>query len=74
MGDSTGIPAALGAILMHRGKVKGKGVLPPEACLVPMDLLLMMKDVLGLKEVTGKGSPLIIESIDHKGNVETIDI
>ncbi|NHI82865.1 MAG: saccharopine dehydrogenase [Candidatus Thorarchaeota archaeon] len=74
MGDSTGIPAAIGAILMYRGKVKGKGVLPPEACIVPMDLLLMMKEVLGLKEVTGEGSPLIIESIDHKGNVETIDI
>ncbi|MFW9802003.1 MAG: saccharopine dehydrogenase, partial [Candidatus Thorarchaeota archaeon] len=74
MGDSTGIPAALGAILMQRGKVTGKGVLPPEACVVPMDLLLMMKDVLGLEEVTGKGSPLIIESINHEGKVEKIDI
>ena len=74
MGDSTGIPAALGAILMQRGKVTGNGVLPPEGCVVPMDLLLMMKDVLGLEEVTGKGSPLIIESINHEGKVEMIDI
>jgi saccharopine dehydrogenase (NAD+, L-lysine-forming) len=74
MGDSTGIPAALGAILMQRGKITEKGVVPPEACIVPMDLLLMMKDILGLKEVTGEGSPLIIESINHEGIKELIDI
>jgi saccharopine dehydrogenase (NAD+, L-lysine-forming) len=74
MGESTGIPAAIGAILMQRGKITEKGVLPPEGCVVPMDVLLMMKDVFGLKEVTGEGSPLIIESINHEGKVETIDI
>ncbi|MHA1924302.1 MAG: saccharopine dehydrogenase family protein [Candidatus Thorarchaeota archaeon] len=74
MGESTGIPAAIGAILMQRGKITEKGVLPPEGCVVPMDVLLMMKDYLGLKEVTGEGSPLIIESINHEGKVEKIDI
>ncbi|MHA2140401.1 MAG: saccharopine dehydrogenase family protein [Candidatus Thorarchaeota archaeon] len=74
MGESTGIPAAIGAILMQRGKITEKGVLPPEACVVPMDVLLMMKDYLGLKEVTGEGSPLIIESINHEGKVERINI
>jgi saccharopine dehydrogenase (NAD+, L-lysine-forming) len=74
MGESTGIPAAIGAILMQRGKITEKGVLPPEGCVVPMDVLLMMKDYLGLKEVTGEGSPLIIESINHEGKVENIDI
>jgi saccharopine dehydrogenase (NAD+, L-lysine-forming) len=74
MGESTGIPAAIGAILMQRGKITEKGVLPPEGCVVPMDVLLMMKDYLGLKEVTGGGSPLIIESINHEGKVEKIDI
>ncbi|MFQ5831945.1 MAG: saccharopine dehydrogenase family protein [Candidatus Thorarchaeota archaeon] len=74
MGEGTGIPAALGSILMQRGNITEKGVLPPEGCVVPMDLLLLMKDFLGIKDVTGEGSPLIIESIDHKGKTERIDI
>ncbi|OGO61818.1 MAG: saccharopine dehydrogenase, partial [Chloroflexi bacterium RBG_19FT_COMBO_48_23] len=39
MGEGTGIPAAIGAILMGTGKITEKGVLPPEACVNPMDLL-----------------------------------
>ena len=31
MGEGTGIPAAIGALLMHRGKIPLKGVFPPEA-------------------------------------------
>ena len=38
LGEGTGIPAAMGAILMNRGKVYGKGVMPPEGCLHPNEL------------------------------------
>jgi len=70
MGEGTGIPAALGAILMSRGKITEKGVLPPEACIGPLDFLGLMQDHLKLDKMTGGESPLIIESIDKYGNVE----
>lgn len=74
MGEGTGIPAALGAILMHRGKVTEKGVLPPEACIKPVDFLGLMQEHLKLDNMTGGESPLIIESIDKDGNVERLEM
>ncbi len=74
MGEGTGIPAALGTILMHRGKISKKGVLPPEACVAPLDFLGIMQEYLKLDKMTGRGSPLIIESIDKDGNVEQLEI
>jgi len=72
MGEGTGIPAALGAILMQRGKITEKGVLPPEACVNPIDFLGLMQEYLKLDKMTGGDSPLIIESIDKDGNVEQL--
>jgi len=72
MGEGTGIPAALGAILMSRGKITEKGVLPPEACVGPLDFLGLMQEHLKLDKMTGGESPLIIESIDKYGNVEQL--
>ncbi len=74
MGEGTGIPAAFGATLMVRGKIKKKGVLPPEGCINPLDFLNIMQKYLKLEKVGGTGSPLIIESIDEKGNMKRIDI
>jgi saccharopine dehydrogenase (NAD+, L-lysine-forming) len=74
MGEGTGIPAAIGALLVKRGKVTGDGVLPPEACINPLEFLGLMQEYLKLDDVTGEGSPLIIESIDHEGNVEQIEL
>ncbi|TFG08051.1 saccharopine dehydrogenase [Candidatus Thorarchaeota archaeon] len=74
MGEGTGIPAAIGALLMQRGKVSGRGVLPPEACINPLEFLGLMQEYLKLDDVTGEGSPLIIESIDHEGNTKRIDL
>ncbi|MFX0078154.1 MAG: saccharopine dehydrogenase family protein [Candidatus Hermodarchaeota archaeon] len=74
MGEGTGIPAALGATLMYRGKIKTKGVLPPEACVDPMDFLGIMQESLQLEEITGKQSPLLIESIDAKGNIKHLSL
>ncbi|MBW2637428.1 MAG: saccharopine dehydrogenase NADP-binding domain-containing protein [Deltaproteobacteria bacterium] len=72
MGEGTGIPAALGSILMATGKIKGKGVLPPEACVDPLDLLALAKTHV---KMDGKsGVPLKIEHIDADGKVEEIKI
>jgi len=72
MGEGTGIPAALGSILMATGKIKGKGVLPPEACVDPLDLISLAKTHV---KMDGKsGVPLKIEHIDADGKVEEIAI
>jgi saccharopine dehydrogenase (NAD+, L-lysine-forming) len=72
MGEGTGIPAALGAMLMGTGRIKKKGVLPPEACIEPMELL----DLARTKTSAGggKGLPIIIEHIDKGGRSKTIDL
>jgi saccharopine dehydrogenase (NAD+, L-lysine-forming) len=75
MGEGTGIPAALGAILMNRGKITEKGVLPPEGCVNPFDFLILMQQHLKLSGgITGEGSPLIIESTNHEGKVERLEM
>jgi len=70
LGEGTGFPAAFGAILIQQGKIKGKGVLPPEACVNIWSFMDLMKKTLAIDEQTEeKKSPLIIESIDHEGNL-----
>ena len=72
MGEGTGIPAALGAILMAQGKIRGKGVLPPEACVAPMDLMELAKKHV---HMDGKnGMPLLLEHIDGRGVKEIINL
>ncbi len=72
MGEGTGIPAALGAILMATGKVKEDGVNPPEGCVDPMDLLELARTKVSLGEK--KGLPIVIEHIDKNGRSERIDL
>ncbi|UCG89809.1 MAG: saccharopine dehydrogenase NADP-binding domain-containing protein [Candidatus Heimdallarchaeota archaeon] len=74
MGEATGIPAAIGAVLMNRGLITKKGVLPPEACVNPLDFLTIMQEHLKLETATGEGSPLTIESIDEEGNIKEITL
>ncbi|TFG19586.1 MAG: saccharopine dehydrogenase [Promethearchaeota archaeon] len=76
MGEGTGIPCALGALLMLKGKIKnGPGVLPPEACVDAMEFLSLMRKIMKVDgNDESKKSPLIIHKIDEKGNIEVIDI
>ncbi|MHA2244264.1 MAG: saccharopine dehydrogenase family protein [Candidatus Hodarchaeales archaeon] len=74
MGEGTGIPAAIGAVLMKRGLITKRGVLPPEACVSPLDFLAIMREHLKLETTTAEGSPLTIESIDEEGNSEIISL
>jgi len=72
MGEGTGIPAALGAILMATGKVGVKGVNPPETCVSPMDLLELARTKVSLGE--RKGFPIVIEHIDKDGNSQRVEL
>jgi saccharopine dehydrogenase (NAD+, L-lysine-forming) len=72
MGEGTGIPAAIGAIIMATGKIKDKGVLPPEACVNPMDLLELAKT--RVKTAGGKGFPITIEHIDKDGKAQIVNL
>jgi saccharopine dehydrogenase (NAD+, L-lysine-forming) len=72
MGEGTGIPAAIGVIIMATGKIKEKGVLPPEACVNPMDLLELAKT--SVKTAGGKGFPIVIEHIDKDGKLQRMNL
>ena len=72
MGEGTGIPAAIGAILTATGKIKEKGVLPPEACVNPMDMLELAKTKV--KTAGGRGFPISIEHIDKDGKSQRMDL
>jgi saccharopine dehydrogenase-like NADP-dependent oxidoreductase len=72
MGEGTGIPAAIGAMIMAAGKIKEKGVLPPEACVNPMDLLELAKT--RVKTVGGRGFPIVIEHLDKDGKSQTVNL
>ncbi len=75
LGMGTGFPAALGAVLIQQGKVKERGVVPPEACVNVYSFLDLMKKALDIDDqVEEKKSPLIIESIDADGVVKRMKI
>jgi saccharopine dehydrogenase (NAD+, L-lysine-forming) len=76
LGEGTGIPAAVGTMLMQRGQVQGKGILPPEACLRPAEFLPLALEFFG-KDAAGKGGPsegLIVERIDETGTLTRINL
>jgi saccharopine dehydrogenase-like NADP-dependent oxidoreductase len=72
MGEGTGIPAAIGAMIMATGKIKEKGVLPPEACVNPMDLLELAKTKV--EAAGGKGFPITIEHTDKDGKSQIVNL
>jgi saccharopine dehydrogenase (NAD+, L-lysine forming) len=77
LGEGTGIPAAMGVMLMVKGKVAGPGVLPPEACVEPMEFVGLITQVMKLdakKEGGDSFGGVIVESVDEAGNVTKLDI
>jgi len=58
LGEGTGIPAAIGTMLVHRGKASSAGVLPPEALLDATDFLGL---VAQLPSLTSSASTFIEE-------------
>ena len=76
LGEGTGIPAAIGAMLMQQGKITAKGVLPPEGCIKPREFIDLFKPLMGVKDnAAGKSgdSSLIIERVDEDGTVTVLD-
>jgi saccharopine dehydrogenase (NAD+, L-lysine-forming) len=77
IGEGTGIPAALGVILMQQGKITIKGVRPPEGCINPTDLLALVPQVMKLdrkKEGGESFGGVIVQQIDENGTITHIDI
>lgn len=73
MGEGTGIPAALGAIVMGQGKVGLKGVFPPEAGVDPLDMIKLAGEVIKSSGM-GEGAPIYVEHVDEEGKKEVIDL
>ncbi len=78
LGEGTGIPAAIGALLMQQEKITEKGVLPPEGCVNPLDFIDLITKVMDLdkkdKNSHDEFSGVLVQQIDENGNIEVIDI
>ena len=59
--------------MMGEGKITLKGAFPPEAAVVPMDMIQLAGEVI---KSSGKGdsAPIYIEQIDKDGKVNIIDL
>jgi len=77
LGEGTGIPAAIGVLLMLQGKIAAKGVMPPEACVNPFDFIAMVPQVMKVdkkKEGGASFGGVIVQEIDAAGNVKNLDL
>lgn len=77
LGEGTGIPAAIGVMLMQRGSITAKGVLPPEACLDPMEFIGLATEVMAgaPRASDGKRPPLLIfETIAADGSMTRMEL
>ena len=73
LGEGTGIPAAIGAILLQQGKISGKGVLPPEACIDASEFLALTAKFLA-GGGSGGGGNILFESVAADGTVTTMKL
>jgi saccharopine dehydrogenase (NAD+, L-lysine-forming) len=75
LGEGTGYPAALGAILMQQGGITKKGVVPPEAAVNPLEFMMLMKTALKVDESDeSKRSPVVLEKMDENGTLSIVDL
>jgi saccharopine dehydrogenase (NAD+, L-lysine-forming) len=73
LGEGTGIPAAIGAMLLQQGKVTGKGVLPPEACIDAAEFLALASQFFSRGGASG-GGDILFESVAADGTVRTMEL
>ena len=79
-GAGTGIPVALGALLMLRGGINQVGVRPPEAVVDPIQMLAIAGDIVaqlgvGASQSGGNAKvPLHIEHTGPDGSVEELSL
>ncbi|TFG05193.1 MAG: saccharopine dehydrogenase [Promethearchaeota archaeon] len=75
LGMGTGYPAALGAVLIQQGKIRKKGVLPPEGCVNVWHFMDLMKKALRIDaQDEARKSPLVIQAIDANGNEKEMQL
>jgi saccharopine dehydrogenase (NAD+, L-lysine-forming) len=77
LGEGTGIPAAIGAMMMQQGRIAPKGVLPPEGCVNPMEFVALVPQVMKMDKKKEGGQSfggIIVQKVDAQGRVTTIDV
>lgn len=77
LGEGTGMPAAIGVMLMQQGKVSATGVLPPEACIDPNDFLALAMSVMsaGARDRGGeRNASVVIETFDADGKTTRVEL
>ncbi|MEM3618356.1 MAG: saccharopine dehydrogenase NADP-binding domain-containing protein [Candidatus Bathyarchaeia archaeon] len=72
MREGTGVPAALGTMLMAMGKIKQKGVFPPEAAVDPIELFMLAKEKIRIGGTVGL--PIRVEHVDKNGKVHRLSL
>jgi len=72
LGEGTGIPAAMGVLLMQQGKISGKGVLPPEACVNPEDIFDLARRMRAHEGEREGG--LLLEMVDADGKITAMQL
>jgi saccharopine dehydrogenase (NAD+, L-lysine-forming) len=77
LGEGTGIPAAIGVILLQQGKITTHGVLPPEACIDPADFLPLAMQAMKARPASGsakQAASLLFETIEPDGSVHRMEM
>lgn len=76
LGEGTGIPAAMGVLLLQQGKITARGVLPPEGCVNPMDFIGLWRSMESQRESTGGETEetILVQKIDADGGVTPVTI
>ncbi|HYD48834.1 MAG TPA: saccharopine dehydrogenase NADP-binding domain-containing protein [Terriglobales bacterium] len=77
LGEGTGMPAAIGVMLMQQGKINTHGVLPPEGCIDPDEFLKLAMKVMRSGSGAGSGErtgSVLIETIEADGRIERVEL
>jgi len=76
LGEGTGMPAAIGVMLMMQGKITTHGVLPPEGCIDPNDFLGLAMGVMssGRKKDGQRAASILIETFEADGSVSKVEM
>ena len=74
--EGTGIPAALGAVLLARGEITTPGVHAPEGVVDPVQILALAGELLPRLQVAGTGGrlPIHVEHTRPDGTLEELDL
>lgn len=73
VGEGTGIPAALGTMLMGQGRITRKGVFPPEAVIDAVEMLKLTGKVIKSYGMRG-GFPISLDHIEKDGKRREVDL